>query len=71
MFRGCVPARPQLGAVDGDRAGAGQLPDYGAVGDSRNSCSRSADVFGADEYPQVLPRIGWAPVNAAAVNPAS
>jgi hypothetical protein len=30
-----------------------------------------ADVFGADEYPQVLPRIGWAPVNAAAVNPAS
>ena len=31
----------QLGAVDGDRAGAGQLPDYGAVGDSRNSCSRS------------------------------
>ena len=30
-----------------------------------------ADVFGADEYPQVLLRIGWAPVNAAAVNPAS
>src|SRR6476661_7764910 len=23
-----------------------------------------ADVFGADEYPQVLLRIGWAPVNA-------
>ena len=23
-----------------------------------------ADVFGADEYPQMLLRIGWAPVNA-------
>ena len=52
------------GAIDGDRAGTGELPDYRATGDPETRAAVKADVFGDDAYPQMLLRIGWAPVNA-------
>ena len=54
----------QHGPADCNGIGAGELPDHGAARDCGNPDPVAEDVFGADGYPQMLLRIGWAPVNA-------
>ena len=46
------------------RPGTVELPGHRTAGDRRNARSRASDVFGVSGYPQMLLRVGWAPVNA-------